>query len=109
MGHGELLIPEIEVLARWPALSKCGLRAARQARRIAWIRGKRGSAWYRLSEIEIFITKELEQPCRVARRDPNLNLPVNGSPKNQDAPATTVSGLTQELAEHAARPRHNGY
>jgi hypothetical protein len=57
------LMSEVDVLQRWPALSKSGLRAARHGGRIAWVKGKRGSAWYRPSAIETFITEELEQPC----------------------------------------------
>ena len=55
------LISEPDVLARWPALSKSRLRIARHTGIIAWVKGKRGSAWYRPPAIEIFIAKELEQ------------------------------------------------
>ncbi len=70
---------------------------------IAWVRGKRSSAWYRPSAIEQFITQELEQPCRAHVHETSLNFVDNGSQKNQVVPAYTVSGMTQEMEEHAAR------
>jgi hypothetical protein len=59
----ETLISESDVLTRWPALSRSRLLAARESGTISWVRGKRGSAWYRSIAIENFISKELEQPC----------------------------------------------
>lgn len=97
------LIAEADVLARWPALSKSGLRAARHAGRIAWIRGKRGSAWYRASAIEEFIRRELEQPCREQGPDRYSNSVANGLPKNPDVPASIVSGMTPEMEELVAQ------
>ena len=97
------LLSEPDVLARWPALSKCGLRAARQAGRISWVKGKRGSAWYREETIESYIAKELEQPCHDLARDHSLNLAANGLPKIPAPHFSTDSGLSQALEEHAAR------
>jgi hypothetical protein len=99
----ETLLSEDDVLAQWPALSKCGLRAARQAHKIGWVRGKRGSAWYRPSAIETFISEELEQPCRAHAQEPSLNSAANGLPKNLGVLASTVSGMTLEMEERAAQ------
>jgi hypothetical protein len=98
----EILVSERDVLTRWPALSKAGLKGARQTGKIARVRGKRGSAWYRASAIETFISKELEQPCRAHAHDHYSNSAVNGSPTTQDHLISTVSGLSPELEEHAA-------
>jgi hypothetical protein len=99
----EALLSEADVLKRWPALSKSKLLAARKDKRIGWVRGKRGAAWYRPSAIEIFITQELEQPCRDHAHETFLNSAANGSPRNPADPATTASGMTQELAERAGQ------
>jgi hypothetical protein len=99
----EPLISETEALARWPALSKSGLRSARHAGRIAWVRGKRGSAWYRPSAIETFIQQELEQPCRARAHDHSLLSQTNGSPTTQDRHSSIASGLSQELEERVAQ------
>jgi hypothetical protein len=107
--HGTLdgpidpLMAEADVLMRWPALSQTRLRVARHRGHIAWVKGKRGSAWYRPSAIETFITKELEQPCRADAHAPSLNLAANGSPATRDHPSSTVFGLSRELEEHAAQ------
>lgn len=95
------LLSESEVLARWPALSKSGLRAARKAGRISWIKGKRGSAWYREEAIETFIHEELEL-CRARAHEKNTFAAINGSRRNQAALVGTVSGLTKEQEELAA-------
>jgi len=97
-----VLISENDVLARWPALSKSALLAARKSGRIGWVRGKRGSAWYREEAIEAFITKELEQPCHDQEHDRFSNLADNGSPRTPVRPSYTASGLSQALEEHVA-------
>jgi hypothetical protein len=91
------LLAEQAVLTRWPALSKATLINARKSGKIAWVRGKRGSAWYRASAIEDFIKKELEQPCHEQGPDRYSNSAANGSPKNLDAPATIVSGMSPDM------------
>jgi hypothetical protein len=96
------LISETEVLVRWPALSKAGLKAARENGKISWVRGKRGSAWYRPSAIEHFINQELEQPCRDHARAPSLNLPGNGLPTIPVASGSIASGVTRAMEEHVA-------
>jgi hypothetical protein len=101
--NSEMLISEADALKRWPPLSKSRLLAARKCGRIAWVRGKRGSAWYRPSAIETFITMELEQPCRGRAQEISLNSAANGSPKNQVPHSSIVSGLSPALEEHAAR------
>ena len=98
----EALISETDVLTRWPALSRSALLAARKAGSIAWVRGKRGSAWYRPAAVETFITKELEQPCRDHAREISLNSAANGSPKNPEGPGGTDSGMTPAMEEHVA-------
>jgi len=99
----DALISEADVLTRWPALSKSKLLAARKAGRIAWVRGKRGAAWYRATSIEHFITMELEQPCRDRENMPSLNSAANGSPKNPAAVASIASGMTPAMAARAAQ------
>jgi hypothetical protein len=99
----EPLIAEADALTKWPALSKSGLRAARHTGRIAWVRGKRGSAWYRLSAIETFIQQELEQPCRARAYDHSLRSLTNGSPMTQDRHSSIDSGLSLELEELVAQ------
>lgn len=96
------LISELEVLRRWPALSKSTLRAARKAGRISWIKGKRGSAWYRVTAIKSFINAEMEIPCRDRVHDQNTLAAINGSQKSRGAPAGTGFGLTKEQEELAA-------
>ena len=96
------LLSERTVLERWPALSKCGLRAARQTGRIAWVRGKRGSAWYRPSAIEIFIINEMEQPCLAPAPGRSSRSAINGSLRNLVVPVTTATGKTQPQAEQDA-------
>jgi hypothetical protein len=99
----DTLVSEADVLTRWPALSRAALLAARKSQRIGWVRGKRGSAWYRPSAVEIYISQELEQPCRAHAHDHYLNSVDSGSPTTQDRPSSTVSGLSPALEEHAAR------
>ena len=99
--ESDALMSEPDVLTRWPALSKSGLRAARHDGRIRWVRGKRGSAWYRATAIETFISQELEQPC--LDPDPGSSYPLEstGSPKNPAALDSIITGTTNELAERA--------
>jgi hypothetical protein len=97
------LMSEAAVLKCWPALSKARLRVARGVGQIAWVKGKRGSAWYRPTAIETFITKELEQPCRVPEQSHSSSSAINGSPESQDRKNSIVSGLSQELAERVAK------
>jgi hypothetical protein len=99
----EPLIAEADVLKQWPVLSRALLLAARKQGRIAWVRGKRGSPFYRPSAIEEFIHKELEQPCRAHAHDHSLNSAANGSPTTQHPDSSIVSGLSPVLEEHAAR------
>ena len=99
----DILISEPDVLKRWPALSKAGLLAARKTGTIAWVRGKRGSAWYRPSAIETFITKELEQPCLDRGLAPSSRSATNGLPTSKDPKNYTASGLSQELEELVAQ------
>jgi hypothetical protein len=84
-------------------ISKLGLRAARHAGQIAWVRGKRGSAWYRPSAIEQFISKELEKPCHDRGPARSSKSVTSGSPMIPDHHSYTDSGLSPELEEHAAR------
>jgi hypothetical protein len=97
------LVSEAAVLTEWPVLSKATLTRARKSGRIAWIRGKRGSAWYRPSAIEEFIKKELEQPCRAHAPDHSLNSKGNGLLKNPASPDSIDSGVTPALAERVAQ------
>lgn len=96
-------LSEPQVLARWPLLSRDRLRAARTAFQISWVRGKRGSAWYRATAVEQFIAKELERPCRDHAHAPSLNSEDNGSPENLAVPDIIASGMTPEMVEHIAQ------
>lgn len=99
----EQLLSEPDVLRRWPALSRAMLRSARQTGRIGWVRGKRGSPWYRPSAIETFINKELEHQCRVQEPDPYSSSGTNGLPQNRAQKNSTDSGLSQEQEELVAQ------
>lgn len=99
-GLGELL-SEADVLALWPCLSRDSLLAARKARRIAWVRGKRRAPWYRPAAVRAFIDS-LEQ-CPVPDETRCSSLAGNGSPASREEPASTASGLTEELIDLAAR------
>jgi hypothetical protein len=102
MANSEELLSEATVLSRWPALSKSLLRIARQQGRISWVKGKRGSAWYRPPSVETFITKELEQPCLDHAPDRSLSSAGNGSLTTQDRRSSIDSGLNSELEERVA-------
>jgi hypothetical protein len=103
MANTESLISEVAVLARWPALSKSTLRAARKAGRISWVKGKRSSAWYRASAVEKFIEKRLEQPCHDQDQSPYLSSVANGSLTTQGPKNFIGSGLPSDLEELVAR------
>lgn len=96
------MISESDVLARWPALSLALLRRARKQGQISWIPGKRHSAWYRADAVEQFIANYVEQPCRAVAKLPSSNSADSGSPSIPDRHSSTVSGLSQDLEEHAA-------
>jgi hypothetical protein len=101
MSTTQELISEAAVLKRWPLLSKHQLRAARKAGRISWIKGKRGSAWYRAIFVENFIAQELE--CLAQESDPYLKSAASGSLKNPDDLVSTVSGMIPEMEELASQ------
>jgi len=96
-------IPEAEVLARWPVLAASALRIARHQGKIAWIRGKRGTAWYRAEAVQSYISTYMEQPCRALERHPSSNLEDNGSRTSRAAPISTDIGLSRDLEEHVAK------
>src|SRR5580692_5841965 len=96
-------ISEKDVLDRWPLLSLEDLRAARKHGRIAWISGKRGSAWYRPSAVQIYITEFKERRCHVREKTPSSSLANNGSAQFLEAPRSTASGMTRELEERVAQ------
>jgi hypothetical protein len=95
------LLCESDVLKRWPVLSKLKLLAARNGGRIAWVCGKRKSAWYRPSSIENYITMELEKPCHVRATQIALNSAASGSPVSQEGGFTDI-GMTPAMEEHVA-------
>jgi hypothetical protein len=96
-------IREQAAVQNWPLLSPAGLHAARLAGKIAWIRGKRGSIWYRPSAIRAYIAEHLETPCRAHAPARSSNSPANGSPPSPAPATSTASGMTPELEEHVAR------
>lgn len=98
----DALMPESAVLNNYPVLSLSRLRRARAEGEIAWVKGKRGSAWYRPSAIETFITEHMETPCHDNPKRPSLNSADNGSPKNRERRLSVVTGLSPDQVEHAA-------
>jgi hypothetical protein len=96
-------LPEGQVLQRWPFLSVSRLRAARRAKKIKWIRGKRNSAWYHPRAVLAFITEELEIECHDLDQTLSANLGGNGLLPKPAAQTFTDFGMMQELEEHAAR------
>jgi len=103
MADREELLAEADVLDRWPALSKSSLRTARQQGRISWVKGKRGSAWYRASAVEKFIEKRLEQPCHDQDQSPSSKSEGTGLRESRTDQDFIITGMTQELEERAAR------
>src|SRR5258706_1829970 len=98
------LLPESRILELRPLLALGTLRGARKTEKIRWSRGKRGTAWYRLVDVDAFIAEFLERtPCRDQGHDPSLNSEGSGSQSNQAPETSTVSGMTPALEEHAAR------
>ena len=97
-------IPEAQVLARWPVLSAAGLRRARLEGKIGWVRGKRGSAWFRPTAVQAYIHDFLENEpsCHVSERPHSLNSAASGSRAAQIRPASTDIGLSPEAIEQAA-------
>ncbi|MDR3528685.1 MAG: hypothetical protein P4L57_15550 [Rhizomicrobium sp.] len=99
----ETRMSERDVLEEWPCLSKSRLREARKAETIKWTKGKRGTAWYTRPAIEDFIKRELEIECLDLGQNRSGNLKGTGSPTNPVQKTSTISGMTQELVEQAAR------
>src|SRR5690242_12642059 len=75
------LISESEVLRRRPVLSKAQLVSARQRQLIRWTKGKRGSAWYRISDVDAYIKTHMEIQCHNPASTPSLSLVDSGSPR----------------------------
>jgi len=100
---GDEPVPERSVLDRWQLLSSGGLLAARRAGKIAWIKGKRGSVWYRPSAVRDYIAAYLENPCHDRAQDHCSSSTDNGSLPSMEAGTSTGSGLTPELQEHVER------
>lgn len=101
MEEDDPFLPEKAVVERYPVLSVYALKRARKAGIIAWRSGPWKSAWYRASAVEEFL-KRTEQPCLEQGPDRSLNSKGSGLPKTQARQSYTDSGLSQELAEHAA-------
>ena len=99
----EKLISENDVLRLRPSLAKAHLRVARKKEIIRWTRGKRGSAWYRLSDVDAFIETHMEIQCRNPASVLSLNTEGNGLPRTQAVGCFTASGLNPELDELVAR------
>lgn len=90
------LLPEKEILRRWPLLSLNHLRAARASGTIAWVRGKRGTAWYRPEAVTEYIRKYLEEPCR------EQPLEAHGLPPSNKGKDTMTASVPPELLERVA-------
>jgi hypothetical protein len=95
-------ISESDVLDKYPMLSIGMLRKARTEGTIAWVKGKRNSAWYRQSAVQKFIADYMESPCREAEKHRSLNSPDIGSPESPGVLSFTDIGLSPELVELAA-------
>lgn len=98
----DMLIDEQHLLALRPCLSRAALRKARGQSKVRWTRGKRGSAWYRLADVDSFIEGELTRPCRNREAGRSLNLADNGSQGSTEDPTGTDIGLTPELESQTA-------
>jgi hypothetical protein len=96
------LLSEAQVLDRWPMLSAGVLQRARREKAVTWHKGKRKSAWYRVSDVEAFIERKLKHECRAPENPLCSNSPDNGSPPIPGAPSSIDSGLTPALEEHVA-------
>jgi hypothetical protein len=97
------LISENEVLRLRQSLAKAHLRDARKLGIIRWTKGKRGSAWYRLTDVDAFIQNYREFQCRNLASVRSLSWETNGSQTIPTAECSTVSGLSPELVEHVAQ------
>jgi hypothetical protein len=95
------LIPEAEVLSHRPMLAVGLLLAARKAGTITWTKGKRNSAWYRLSDVDAYI-KQRESRCRAPEQTRYSNSADNGSDASRAGKGSGVTGMTPELVEAAA-------
>ncbi len=99
---GDRLISETDVLQNRPMLARGILRGARKTGRIRWTRGKRGSAWYTLADVDAYLRQEREIPCRVQKREPYSNSADNGLAESLDGQAFTDTGMTPELVASVA-------
>src|ERR1051326_5935415 len=61
--NADELVAEPDVLRLRKCLACGTLREARKNGKITWTRGKRGTAWYRLADVDRFIQAELERKC----------------------------------------------
>lgn len=103
-------ISEKDARERWGCLSASGLRAARRAGTIAWVRGPRGSAWYRPSAVRAFITTHLETrtadaPTKLRPTITAAVRPVVLPPELADVPARLAEAAAARIMAPQARPK----
>ena len=89
----DTLVYEAEIVLYRPCLALGLLRGARKAGLIAWTRGKRGSAWYTLADIDAFLETRKMPICHAQNPIPCSNSAASGSRLT----------LNPELEEHVAR------
>jgi hypothetical protein len=97
---GELM-DEKAVLKQWPCLSHEGLLIARKRGIISWVRGKRGSPFYRPDAVRQYIADYLENPCQDPAPEACSKSAVTGSPRSRTVRDITLSGLTPAMVELA--------
>lgn len=98
----DALIPEREVIVYRPCLAVSLLREARKAGMVAWTRGKRGTAWYTLEDVDSFLNTR-KTPCHIQENMLSSSLAASGLPRSRGERGYIDIGLPPELEETAAR------
>lgn len=93
----DAIIPERELLARFPWIGASRLRRLVKSGKVSYLAGRQGSRHYAPEHIAALL-KVIE--CR-APETPSSNSPANGSPASRGGLDIGVSGMTPELRESA--------
>lgn len=86
------LIAEKQVLSLRPFLSRGELLAARRQGLITWTEGKQHSPWYRLADVDDYVSRERERKCQGQDKRPSSNLTASGSAERSESPSSTGTG-----------------
>ena len=97
------LISESEVLRLRPVVAKTHLRVARKRGIIRWTKGKRGSAWYRLTDVDAYLKTYREIQCPNPEKIRSMNWADSGSQPSPIAECSIDFGLSREQEEHVAQ------